>query len=258
MHGFIAVTDHEWFRFLRQRGPLDEVNFWRPSDTRTPRRARAWDAGDLQAQAGGDYQIGCLMLSQPVFLESGSWVRPPDGWPENAVQGKGYDLSSGEGARVWRECLAGAAGPGTIGVQLPLTVGSPERFGEPVLTRPRLGQGTFRMAVTGAYARACAVTLEHSLPALEAAHIRPYAEGGAYEVPNGLLLRSDIHKLYDKGYVGVTPEYRFMVSRSLKDDFSNGRSYYPLHGREIKLPDRVEERPSPEWLTWHMEEKFRR
>ena len=38
MHGFIAVTDHEWFRFLRQRGPLDEVNFWRPSDTRTPRR----------------------------------------------------------------------------------------------------------------------------------------------------------------------------------------------------------------------------
>jgi putative restriction endonuclease len=38
MIGFIAVTDHEWFEFLASIAPLDEVNFWRPSDTRTPRQ----------------------------------------------------------------------------------------------------------------------------------------------------------------------------------------------------------------------------
>jgi putative restriction endonuclease len=96
------------------------------------------------------------------------------------------------------------------------------------------------------------------LPALEAAHIRPFGEGGAHEVSNGLLLRSDIHKLFDKGYVGVTPDHRFVVSKRLKDDFANGRSYYPLDGSEIRLPERVAERPSPRWLEWHMGERFRR
>ncbi|PYM08780.1 MAG: restriction endonuclease, partial [Candidatus Rokuibacteriota bacterium] len=77
------------------------------------------------------------------------------------------------------------------------------------------------------------------------------------EVPNGLLLRSDIHKLFDKGYVGVTPDHRFVVSKRLRDDFANGRSYYPLHGRVIRLPERLEERPSTRWLEWHMETTFR-
>jgi putative restriction endonuclease len=101
------------------------------------------------------------------------------------------------------------------------------------------------------------VTDEHSLPALEAAHIRPYGNGGEHEVPNGLLLRSDIHRLFDKGYVGVTSDHRFVVSKRLKDDFSNGRSYYPLHGQEIRLPIRTDERPSASWLEWHLTERFR-
>ena len=55
-----------------------------------------------------------------------------------------------------------------------------------------------RFAVTSAYQSACAVTMEHSLPVLDAAHIRPYSDGGEHEVSNGLLLRSDIHRLFDK------------------------------------------------------------
>jgi putative restriction endonuclease len=100
------------------------------------------------------------------------------------------------------------------------------------------------------------VTHEHSLPALEAAHIRPFAEEGTHEVSNGLLLRSDIHRLFDKGYVGVTPEYRFVVSKSLKEDFENGKSYYPLHGRETCVPGEVGERPSGAMLEWHLGERF--
>ena len=80
------------------------------------------------------------------------------------------------------------------------------RFGEPHLIRPRLGQGAFRVLVTDIYERRCAVTQERTLPALEAAHIRPYGDGGAHEAENGLLLRRDIHSLFDAGYVTVTPE----------------------------------------------------
>jgi putative restriction endonuclease len=126
-----------------------------------------------------------------------------------------------------------------------------------VLIQPRLGQGVFRLAVTDAYGRACAVTNEHSLPALEAAHIKPYAEGGEHEVRNGLLLRSDLHRLFDRGYVTVTPERRLEVSPLLKEHFSNGKSYYPMHGGKVLVPKKPERRPDVELLRWHNEHVFR-
>jgi len=310
VRGLIAVTDHDWFEFLREQGPLDEVNFWRPSDTRTPRQllpgtpvifklrkqfggwvvgygvfARhdvvpawlAWESfaikngaesfkqmrtrierlrGDVRGarDSSGDYEIGCLMLSDPVFFVREMWIRPPADWPENAVQGKSYDLSSGEGARVWDECRF--RGSSRVSAADRPEIAS--RYGEPVLIRPRLGQGTFRLAVTEAYGRACAITMEHSLPVLEAAHIRPYSENGSHEIPNGLLLRSDIHRLFDMGYVSVSPDCQFHVSKKLKADFENGRSYYPLNGKPIQLPRSQGDQPNVELLGWHFESRFRR
>jgi putative restriction endonuclease len=73
------------------------------------------------------------------------------------------------------------------------------RDGAAVQVHPRLGQGLFSPAVRDAYHGACAVTREHSLPALEAAHIQLYVQGGQHRVDNRLLLRSDLHRLYDRG-----------------------------------------------------------
>jgi putative restriction endonuclease len=101
-----------------------------------------------------------------------------------------------------------------------------------------------------AYGRACAISQEHSLPALEAVHIKAYSEGGEHAVSNGILFRSDIHSLFDKGYVTVTPGHRFLVSRRLKDDFSNGRSYYGFNQEEIRLPSFRQEGPDPKILEW--------
>ena len=63
----------------------------------------------------------------------------------------------------------------------------------------RLRQGAFRVLVTDSYDRRCALSGERTLPVLQAAHIKPYAEGGLHQVPNGILLRSDIHVLFDAG-----------------------------------------------------------
>ena len=71
--------------------------------------------------------------------------------------------------------------------------------------RPRFGQGTFRAVVTDLYERRCAITQEKALPALEAAHIRPFHDLPEHEVTNGILLRSDVHRLFDAGYITVTP-----------------------------------------------------
>jgi putative restriction endonuclease len=111
--------------------------------------------------------------------------------------------------------------------------------------------------VTDAYGRACAVTGEHSLPALDASHIRPYANDGVHEVRNGLLLRADFHRLFDKGYVTVTPELRLEVSGRLREEYENGRSYYPSHGAKLRVPAAVADRPNPEFLAWHNERKYR-
>lgn len=74
---------------------------------------------------------------------------------------------------------------------------------------------------------------------------------------NGLLLRPDIHALFDQGYVTVTPEHRVLVSPRLKADFDNGEPYYPLAGQRIWLPGRVEDQPNREFLEWHADTVYR-
>jgi putative restriction endonuclease len=92
---------------------------------------------------------------------------------------------------------------------------------------------------------------------LEAAHIVPYGQGGAHEVSNGLLLRSDLHRLFDLGYVTVTPELRVEVSGRLRGEFENGRTYYPMHGTPVTVPADPRSHPDPNLLRWHNETAFR-
>lgn len=196
--------------------------------------------------------IGCILIVQPVFFPPDAWVRQPADWGKTTVTPTRYDLTTGEGRRIWEECQDRAAVEQLISSSDLLTVRPPRaRYGAPQLTTPRLGQGTFRVAVTDAYGRACSVTEEHSLPALEAAHIRSYAHDGPHEVRNGILLRADLHRLFDKGYITVDRDYRLEVSDRLRQDFSNGRSYYPLRGKPLSLPTNVSDHPARDYLEWH-------
>lgn len=213
---------------------------------------------------GFDPPVGCRMILQPVFFDREDWIPAPRDWSPNIVQGKTYDLRAGEGRRVWDACVTRMEArrlplPDTGVRDAPLHV---PRYGKETVYRPRLGQGAFRLAVTDAYGRACAVTGEHSLPVLDSAHIQSFADGGPHEVSNGLLLRADLHRLYDKGYVTVTPDYEFKVSRSLRDEFDNGRVYYELEERSrergaIRLPDHPAHRPDRDRLAWHREMVYR-
>jgi putative restriction endonuclease len=199
-----------------------------------------------------DFEVGCRVLTQPFFFVEPDWIPVPASWSPNIVSFKTYDTSDADGLALWNavnERLGRAQGTN-------LERGS-ARFGEPQLVHPRLGQGAFRILVTDIYGRRCAVTQERTLPALEAAHIRPYGEGGQHEARNGLLLRRDIHSLFDAGYVTVTPDLHFEVSRRIREEFSNGKHYYELHGRTIDAPSNVGLRPDPDALTWHNHHCFR-
>jgi putative restriction endonuclease len=204
----------------------------------------------------GDYQIGCILLEQPFFFPRDQWIPVPDDFSPNIVQGKGYDLTSAIGKRLWEEVqlrLHGGAQP-LKEQEIPIEKG---RYGTPTLITPRLGQGSFRIIVTDAYQRRCAVTQERTLPALEAAHIKPYIDSGPHRVENGILLRSDLHRLLDTGYVTISRDYHLEVSRRIKAEFENGRDYYAMQGRPLHLPMQKQLRPSPDFITWHNENVFK-
>jgi putative restriction endonuclease len=195
-----------------------------------------------------------VILLAPVFFAENEWVDPPADWARTGIQvGKTYDLEVGEGRRVLSDCIARArTGDRYWNADIVSKgVAGSERYGAPIEVRPRLGQGSFSLAVRDAYSGACAVTHEHSTPVLEAAHIRPYADGGEHRVDNGLLLRRDLHRLFDRGYVTVTPDHRFRVGERLRAEFKNGRSYYALNNSKIALPIAERLQPSRELLAWH-------
>jgi putative restriction endonuclease len=106
--------------------------------------------------------------------------------------------------------------------------------------------------VTDAYERRCAITGERTLPVLEAAHIKPYSSGGPHAPENGLLLRSDLHTLFNQGYIIVDANnLNVVVSPRIREEFENGRDYYQLHGRTIRLPSETSSLPSREYLAFH-------
>jgi putative restriction endonuclease len=120
-----------------------------------------------------------------------------------------------------------------------------------------LGQASFRVLITDAYKRRCAITGESTLIALEAAHIVPYSREGTHDVRNGLLLRADFHRLFDVGLVSVTPDMRIKISPRIREAYFNGKAYYRMNDAPLmQIPDRPELRPDPDRLDWHYKNCF--
>ena len=198
---------------------------------------------------------------EPFFFNPDEWIPCRADFPLNAVQGKGYEADSGTGKALWaqvgerldrRRALQMDPGPALV------AAAESAKYGQPTVVMPRLGQGAFRVMVTDAYGRRCAMSNERTLPVLQAAHIRPYAENGPHLLSNGLLLRSDLHTLFDLGYLSVNPSSRTIdVSPRIREEFENGRDYYQLQGRVLAAPGDPRALPGQEFLEWHRDVRFR-
>ncbi len=118
----------------------------------------------------------------------------------------------------------------------------PQRIKRDIINRR--GQWSFRQGLLAAYGSQCQVTLYTGEPALEAAHIYPYSEGGDYtnDLRNGLLLRADIHTLFDLGLLRVVPE---SLAVRIMGPLTN-TSYATLEGRTLQASTTL--RPSREAL----------
>lgn len=111
----------------------------------------------------------------------------------------------------------------------------------------RRGQARFRMSLIRAYDGCCAITGCNATDALEAAHIAPYNETINHRTDNGLLLRADLHTLFDLGLLAVHPE-NFTILLSPKLERS---PYNELLGVKVRLPKNFPDRPSAQALNDH-------
>lgn len=230
-------------------------------------RARDYRAGK-RVNPEPDPTIGCIILRNLFFARpTEEWPQPPH-WPNNVVTGMGYDLNEPKGRPDTDYVQAAFAAlqhearfdrqwePDLQNLDL---VWRGARYGPPVLSRPRMGQGHFKRAVADAYRNRCAVTGSATFPSLEAAHIRPFALGGQHAVSNGLFLRTDVHRLYDAGYLSIDPDLRLRVSPQLQRHGWNGREFYEreANGFTIEPPSASALRPDHDALRWHFETRFR-
>lgn len=112
----------------------------------------------------------------------------------------------------------------------------------------RRGQIKFRKALIEAYRGKCAISGCDAVEALEAAHIAPYRGDHSNHVQNGLLLRADLHSLFDLGLLSIDPTGMTVVVASAL----GGTVYGELVGSIIFLPSDPQQRPSFKGLADHL------
>jgi putative restriction endonuclease len=204
-----------------------------------------------------DPEIGCVFVRDVTFFPDSMACDPPPGFALNIVQGKGYDMADRHVATYFGDLMQLV-----LGVAIEIDLSRPWHdtgpvFGDPRLAPYRLAQQSFKAVVLGAYHGHCAITGTKIRPVLQAAHIRPVSDGGENRLDNGLLLRSDVHTMFDDGYLGVDAAHRLVVSPRLRDEFGNGERFYAKAGQVIDLPDHKVDRPHREFLEWHLDTVFK-
>lgn len=108
----------------------------------------------------------------------------------------------------------------------------------------RRGQQGFRQSLISVYSGKCAITGCSVIDVLEAAHIFPYRGVQTNDISNGILLRADIHTLFDLGLIKINPN-SFTVEI---DEKITNSEYAKLSGKNIHLPVKESDRPSKEAL----------
>lgn len=240
---YVGVTDYDWYKTLKSEA-CQEVNFWKPGGNTNFNAININDLFLFKLHSPNNYIVGGGYFVRfsilPTFL---AWEAFGIENGTNSLKDLNNSIQKYKNRnRIKDETLNTAI-----------------RYGREQLVKPRLGQGAFRIVVTEAYHRRCSITGEKTLPVLDAAHIKPFSEAGPNSIQNGLLLRTDIHTLFDKGYITIDDKYNIDVSKRLKDDFGNGKMYYEYHGKQLLImPDNTIDLPSKEFLHWHNEKVFLR
>lgn len=110
----------------------------------------------------------------------------------------------------------------------------------------RRGQPLFRARLLDAYNQRCAISGCTAQEVLEAAHIQPYRGEHTHRTDNGLLLRADLHTLFDCHLLWITPELTVAMAPALRST-----EYAELEGKSLLLPSSPTDHPNRTHLAEH-------
>lgn len=127
------------------------------------------------------------------------------------------------------------------------------------VTRQRRGQHIFRKSVLSSYEHRCCITGLADTRFLVASHIRPWRSDkhNRLNPHNGLCLSTLYDRAFDLGLITFSPDFRLMVSRSLREQADNDylvESFMQREGKEIQLPSKFG--PDAGLMSWHRQECF--
>lgn len=204
-----------------------------------------------------DPEVGCAVLNNAIFYSVDDLLPAPEDFASSVVRGKVYELDD-----LPIEHPVSMAATDYFSAQPAETLEAAGwRFdggtrGIPRMTVPRVGQQAFKAVISENYGHRCALTGDKVRPVLEAAHIRSVKAGGEHRSDNGMLLRSDMHTLFDRGYISFDHRFRLRVSPALRERFGNGDWLYAREGTLVNVPSRRVDQPAKEFLEWHNESVF--
>lgn len=287
----IAPTDKNWFQFLKQRLNFQIINFWTDTPW-NPRKLNfgdefyfllkapirkiggyaefyyyqnltikeAWQKFgrgngvnslyELGRKVTGSTEpdfstkIGCIVLQNPVFLTPDDYFHPEDynlSFPDEISKHKYYPNLNNINFRSQYQ---------QVGFSFArLGVDEDYQFNQ---AAPSKDQSEFRQNLFNYYNSCGIITQEKNSELLDAVHIHPHLTTNLQNPKNGVLLRTDFHKLFDEGLITITPEYQVLVSSKLDSDY-----YHQYQQQKIYLPDDNIFYPDQRALEFHNQYIFR-
>lgn len=273
----IANTEIKWAEFLMEKGITGEVNFWTPTDwkirglkrgdrlyfmLKSPIRQiggygsfvdykimdvdAAWNEFGIRNGCDSILElksrlaaynsnvtlsaIGCLILNDICFFDSP--VDPANvglSFPREVVKFKYY-----------RDTTDPFLSHEAISYTTPFAlVHSTDKTKKNHLMSERVGQPQFKLDISNAYGYKCCISGEVTPELLQAAHIQSYINKDSNHPQNGLLLRIDLHKMYDSGLLTIDEDYKVHISRKVTSP-----DYTMFDGKTIALPKNKSKWPS--------------
>ncbi len=244
-HFTVLELTEAWKTFGEKNGDPDLLRFLRRIG-----EYRRRELIDLRSE---EPPLGCTILRDAVFWPRDRWLRweTSEGWPRTGIQRGKAETDKARASQLLAEIQYDHLSQPEELSEAFEPLEADEREILLASSKPRVGQGTFRLRLLDAYGRRCAITGERTEPVLDAAHVQRYLGPRSNHIQNGLVLAQEFHTLFDLGYVTVTPDYTVRVSDALREEWENGKRYYEFQGSVLHVPGERALQPCKAALEWH-------
>ncbi|MFN4247516.1 MAG: HNH endonuclease [Flavipsychrobacter sp.] len=225
-HSYINLSVHDaWVKFGQRNGCSNKADLISRIQTYLEKNSSQHKGKTIDAET---HIIGCIILKNCQFWEADDYIIHSE-----------YNIDFAE--QIVKIKYFNTYNPFDIeqNQQSNYQIVSEPKEEYKTLTNSRKGQSSFKGKILKSYNNRCCISGESCPELLEAAHIQQYLNSSSNHIQNGLLLRVDLHRLFDCGLLLIDPDYRVKISSILKDS-----SYYKYDGITISIPDNPAHHPS--------------